>query len=637
MPKVTWQFPPNDAGEIEGPNDPGISHFTDNRNANLIRESIQNSLDARAGEDPVSIEFDLVDIPRMGFEADQLSEILDDCIQSPHNYEEYRDQFRKGKNLLRRNQQVRGLCIQDSNTTGAGDTPRDGGAPSKWQALTKGSGSPVKDQKDSAGSFGLGKHSAFAVTDLRTVLYSTTWRDEDGLRHSRFIGKSILVSHTYKGKSRRRTGYLSGEHYMPLRDGEVPSTFLLRQPGTAIYIVGYAIEPGQGSPEWKRDSIAAAVEGYFHAITHRNLIVRVSDEEVNSDNIVELFAAGTHYRRKYPRTANFIQVSQMMPAVRKHFPGVGDVSLRIKVHDDPKPKVREIALVRDSGMMITDQLNVMGLSLGRIPVLWRGFTAIIECKSELGKSSYIRDSESPKHDKISVDYIDDPDRKRQARNTLREVGQWIRQQIEERVGPYTSVSDDYVDELAKYLPIYDDGGKPIDPNKPATISMTPPKRSRNVGGGAGPFGGEHGGRRRRRRKVVKPSNGGDGPGGRGGGTGGRGDGRRPPRTRVSGVRIRPVLDETHSVSVTFDNPRRELVNIQLVAVGEDGARLPLYVREARAGQTLLDTSNGAISRLPATDDARYQLEIRTIEPVAGKTFRLLGGVRENTQEQQGNG
>ena len=48
MPTMTWQFPPNDAGEIEGPNDPGISHFTDQRDINLIRESIQNSLDARS-------------------------------------------------------------------------------------------------------------------------------------------------------------------------------------------------------------------------------------------------------------------------------------------------------------------------------------------------------------------------------------------------------------------------------------------------------------------------------------------------------------------------------------------------------------------------------------------------------------
>ena len=554
-----------------------------------------------------------------------MSEILDHCIQSPHNQEEYRVQFRKGKNLLRRSQRVRSLCIKDSNTTGAGDTPRDGGVPSKWQALTKGSGAPVKEQKDAAGSFGLGKHSAFAVTELRTVLYSTTWRDEASLYHSRFIGKSILVSHIYKGKARRRTGYLSGEHYSSLKDGQVASIFKLRQPGTAIYILGYTIDPKQGSPEWQRNSIATAAKNYFHAIIHGNLIVSVSGEEVNADNILSMFADGKYHSRHDPRTAHFVQVSQMTPSINKHFPGVGDVSLRIRVYDDARSKVRELALVRDSGMMITDQPSMMGLSLGRIPTLWRGFTAIVECKSESGKSSYIRDSESPKHDKISVDYIDDPDRKKKARDTLRDVGQWVRQQIEERAGPDTSVSDDYVDELAKYLPIYDNEGKPVDPNKPASVSITPPRRSRNVGGGAGPFEGEHGGRRRR-RKPVNPSNGGDGPGGSGGGKGDTGTGRRPPRPRVSGVRIRPIPDETHSVSVTFDNPRRELVNIQLVAIGEDGARIPLYIRQARAGQTTLSTAKGAVSRLPIVEDARYQLEIRTNEPVVGKTFRLVGGV-----------
>ena len=134
--------------------------------------------------------------------------------------------------------------------------------------------------------------------------------------------------------------------------------------------------------------------------------------------------------------------------------------MRIQVYDDQKAKVREIALVRDSGMMITAERRDMSLGLGGIPQLWRGFTAIIECISEPDKSSYIRDSESPKHDKLSVDYIDDPERRRQARARFQEMGQWARSQIESVAGLYVPESDDYVDELAKFLPIYDDNGKP---------------------------------------------------------------------------------------------------------------------------------------------------------------------------------
>ena len=179
MPTMTWQFPPNDFGEIEGPNNSGISHFTDQRDTNLVRESIQNSLDARAGSGSVRVEFSQLDLPTSAFEAGRLRDILGYVVDSPHNDEKGSEQFDRARWLLNDNRQIRTICIKDSNTTGAQDVPRPRRAPSKWEALTKGSGSPAKDQKDAAGSFGLGKHSAFAVTDLRTVLYSTAWRDEN--------------------------------------------------------------------------------------------------------------------------------------------------------------------------------------------------------------------------------------------------------------------------------------------------------------------------------------------------------------------------------------------------------------------------------------------------------------------------
>ena len=497
MPKMTWQFPPNDAGEIEGPNDPGISHFTDHRDVNLIRESIQNSLDARAGDAPVKVECSLLDVPASAFEAEQLRVILGYAISSPHNDDKGRDQFNRGARLLDYNRQLTTLCIKDSNTTGADDAPRTVGAPSKWEALTKGSGSPVKEQKDAAGSFGLGKHSAFAVTDLRTVLYSTAWRDPNGLNR-RFIGKAILVSHTDSSrKPRRRTGYLSAESYAPLKDNDTPHTFGLREPGTAIYIPGYELGSNQGRPGWQQDCIAIAIDNYFHAIVHKNLVVVVGNDEVNAANI------GEKYNGQLPRTANFISVSKMAPAATEYFAGIGNVKLRISVHDDPKSKAREVALVRDSGMMITARPADMSLGLARIPPLWRGFTAIIECISEPDKSSYIRDSESPKHDKLSVDYIDDPERRRQARAKFQELGQWVREKIEAAAGLYVPESDDYVDELAKFLPIYDDNGKPGDQDKPAAVSITAPRQSRNAGGGAGLLAGEHGGRRGGRRRAKR--------------------------------------------------------------------------------------------------------------------------------------
>ena len=636
MPALTWQFPSNEFDEHEGFNHAGISHFTDNREINLIRESIQNSLDARAGQAPVKVECSLLDIPPSAFAGGELRQILDWVARSPHNDDKGREQLNRVKQQLDYNwsESVPTLCIKDSNTTGAQDVPRPGNAPSQWESLTKGSGLPAKEKKDAAGSFGLGKHSAFAVTDLRTVLYSTAWRDSTRLNR-RFIGRAILVSH-YDGESkpRRGTGYLSsGEPTAPpLKDDAVPHTFGLTQQGTAIYIPGYRLPPTSGRPAWVRARIANAIDNYFHAIVRGNLIVSVDGAEVNADNISEKYNALAANERR-PHTANFIRVSQSDPVATENFAGIGKVNLRIQVYDDQKTKSRDIALVRDSGMMITNRPTDMAMPLGRIPSLWRGFTAVIECISEPGQSSYIRDSESPNHDRLYVDYIDDPERKRDARSQLTALGKWVREQIEAVAGFQKPESDDYVDELAKYLPITDDDAPASDFDKPVTVSITGLQQSRATGGGAGLLAGEHGGGGGRGRRRLPRR--GDGPGGTGGGRGDTGTGQRPPRSPVTGIRVRPVRGETQLVTATFDNQGQTLSEVQLVAVGEDGAQYPLRITEASSGGQQIDVADGVIRQLPSSSETRYQLTIRTIEPVVGKTFRLVSRRQGNNQASGG--
>ena len=616
MPTLEWQFPPNAANEIEGHNDAGISHFTDNREVNLIRESIQNSLDARAGNLPVNVAFSLVDLPPNTFNARQLREILVRAIQSPHNDETGRAEFNRAKSLLDYSQVIKTLCIADSNTTGADDLPRPGGAPSKWVALTKGSGAPVKDTKDAAGSFGLGKHSAFAVTNLRTVLYSTTWISQNRL-HSRFIGKSILVSHyDAQGEPRRRTGYLSHEDYQPLAGGDVPVRFQQRHPGTALFIVGYDLGPDRGTPGWETDVISTAIDHYFHAVTRGNLVIKANNKAVNADNIAEM------YQGVSSRTRNFIRVSQMSPAVRRSFEGIGTVSLYIQVYDDPKNKPREIALVRDSGMMITAQRNQMGMNLGSIPSGWRGFTAIVECISASDESSYIRDTESPKHDRLSLDFIADPSRKRQARAALQELGIWVRQQLEERAGLPQEQTDDELKEMAPYLGVVD-ASKPGNANIPGTVHISGLRQSDAPSGGAGPLQGIFRRERRTRKKTDrKGGTGGDESGTTGGGPGNTGTGHPARRPPVGRGRVRPT--GTHSLRITFDNPGQDVAGatLQLVAIGEDGAIVPMGIREAKAGGELVAVQRDIMSQLPVLDGERYLLEIRTTEPITGKTFRL---------------
>ena len=398
MSEPHWLFPQNDSNETEGPNDAGITHFTNNRSANLIRESIQNSLDARADHaKPVSVQIELKTLDPTTFGAEELVQALNASIVSKHNDRAHSDQFKKGKALLQISKKaIQTLSITDNNTTGATDHLSLDGKPSKWEALTKSSGLSIKDQLDAGGSFGLGKHAPFAVTDLRTVLYSTAW-SVSGNIHQRFQGKTILVSHEdNKGQKYRRTGYLGAENYRPLVDEEIPDCYQLETPGLAIHIPGYQPESG-----WQDESIVSAVQNFFHAIVHQGL-------EINVDgNLINNYTLDEHKGILSEKTLGFIQASRTKPIAITHIPNIGHVSIRIVTNEKDQHNGRNLALVRDAGMMITDRPRDMSLpGLTRYPPHWKSFYAIIECRSE-GETSILRESESPSHNSISTQQISD--------------------------------------------------------------------------------------------------------------------------------------------------------------------------------------------------------------------------------------
>ena len=358
--KLTWQFPANDPNEIEGPNDPGITHFMNDREESVIRETIQNSLDAQADPArPVKVAFDHHKISTASFGAVDLARALRAAANSTHlNDDEYAAQFERGAKTLNRigGGSLGCLGIVDSNTTGADDKPRHKGAPSKWEALTKGTGSNAKDQKDAAGSFGLGKFAAFAATNLRTVLYSVAYASDDGQLRRRFQGKTILVSHERDGKRLRKTGYFGKDDFRPAKDTDVPRPFRLQHPGTALYIPGY--EPTRS---WQSNSASTVAKHFFHAVVHGKLEVTLGRSAIKSANIAE-FAGPAN-----GKTANFVRVSKLQPYAETDIPGIGHITIRIEVYDD-SPGKREIALVRDAGMMITDRPGDMNMrGLGRIP------------------------------------------------------------------------------------------------------------------------------------------------------------------------------------------------------------------------------------------------------------------------------
>lgn len=240
----------------------------------------------------------------------------------------------------------------------------------------------------------------------------------------------------------------------------------------------------------------------------------------------------------------------------------------------------------------------------------------------------LRDSESPQHNRISVGYISDDERRREARKQLDELGQWCRDRIAELVEPHLS-DENNAGEIGKYLPLPEDDGEqqpggnrgnngkstPVISRTPYQ-AIRPPARIRLRGSGSrgqvippGP---------KKEKPDVPP-----GP-----------PRKRTPRTpRPRTPTIAPTAfaktrfrqgSSAHSVAASFDNPKEPLLNVQLVAVGEDGQDVPVGIRQAFVNGQPLVVSQDRIQRISDDASERLSIEFTTREPIPDKTFYLKG-------------
>ena len=186
--RPVWKFPPRSGG-IDFVTDPSSAHFSDAPIPKLVREIVQNSLDAKDSGyvDPVVVEFTETSVSRGQIGGDSLEQHIAACFdRSAEDGRAGAMAMYKRALETSRGRTIRCLTVQDSGTVGLDDA--------RWNALVAQEGAVSKLGGSPGGSYGIGKNAALNVSDLQTVFYSTRYVSRKG-RVEKMQGKATLMGH----------------------------------------------------------------------------------------------------------------------------------------------------------------------------------------------------------------------------------------------------------------------------------------------------------------------------------------------------------------------------------------------------------------------------------------------------------
>ena len=313
---------------------------------------------------------------------------------------------------------------------------------------------------DATGTYGNGHSTAIPASDLRYVLYGGL---TDG-GHRIGAGHAVLASHVEEGEQHLRAG--DGFYIRDFRAGhgtlygyatgrQLPA--LIAQAldwieaetthGTAVIIPAFN-NFLEDQLLWDMVSHAASAN-FFVAIEEGELVVMVEDqrEEVETETKVldkSTLAQVLDIHRDKRRAVAFLNGRRAFEAHYAYRSGerhlidteAGQIEIRLLQNPDD---ITRIHLCRN-GMWITDRIPVIYQRLAdQIP-----FHAILSLNARDGRElhDFIRIAEGPLHDAINIKRLPAPKRTA-CRNALREIAEWIVTNIP-AVKSDTYMPDDYL-------------------------------------------------------------------------------------------------------------------------------------------------------------------------------------------------
>lgn len=441
---ATWQFPSNQDGAEYGFGDAAAAHFRANPMAHLVREMIQNSMDAKVDGlyEPVRVVFKRIEIPTNIIGDASLRPHLGACLALAKERRQP-DTATAYANALEALDQptVSCLCVIDSGTTGLVDD--------NWKALVIQEGIAHKNRSASGGSNGIGKNAVFNVSDLQTVMYSTRYLARRKGREEKLQGKSRLITHPEpkaKHIQLQHVGFYRTEDGQPLRGKQIPDVFRLAETGTGVFILGFNAR----CTNWARATIAAVLENFFFAIHHQQLVVEIQADPEQS-TIALSHETIDHQFATIGKGENYTYYRAIRDSVAHSVPvdtPLGPLQVYMLKGEGP----RRTACINRNGMLITDSKERKRNGLApQNRNFWPDYAAVVMAATPQG-DEWLRTMENPGHDAITPHQIRETFDRRQAEAILSEARNALHEAYESGFNTAQYQTTSNLTELAYALP-----------------------------------------------------------------------------------------------------------------------------------------------------------------------------------------
>lgn len=554
----------------------------------LVRETGQNSIDARAGDAPVRMTFHLTtvataDIPGIEDLAARIG-----LVEAQTRGVQGHDRMQRAHDTVQRDS-MPVLRISDAGTLGLTGSESLNHNTTPLSALTRGAGVSADDGQR-GGSFGIGSAVGPMASDINTVLYTSRPHDNEEVV---FAGYSRLASHRdEEGVWHIGDGVFTDldvhDDFRYLRNPPPLPPFPSRtEPGTDLYVLGYrnaATDPGL------QQIRRCFLDNFLLAIQRGELVVDgVTDHgtwRLDSETLPDQI-------RTDPQLTAFYRAIHDPDPIIKQSARLGTVKLYINIDDSLERTLHTVTVRRP----------LMRIDTFRHPSVPAKYAAILECSDQRG-NRFLRQLEPPQHNTW------DAGRAPGGAAALNELKTFVREglksRVKQRLGDQVEIKG-----LGRYLPSVTHENPTADEpgaGRPGPGPGTTTESSTVQGADAGEANPVATRGRSVRVGVNRPATGsGDDPTRRGRDAGGDGErtsrgGNQPgtgspgegsARIRAGDVRLRSWSDPTTSdirLVVTADQDLTG--DLELAPLGPGGDREDDY--ELPIAAATLDTPTGPV-------------------------------------------